>query len=107
MSTHFRRKKATNEVDRLYVASGHNPYEAKKRGKKIKLRKDWESIKIQVMREILQQKFAPGTELYNKLKATEDAKLIEGNWWGDKFWGQCNRVGQNWLGRLLMEIRDA
>ena len=37
---------------------------------------------------------------------TEDAELVEDNWWGDKFWGVCNGEGENHLGKLLMKIRD-
>jgi predicted NAD-dependent protein-ADP-ribosyltransferase YbiA (DUF1768 family) len=33
-------------------------------------------------------------------------ELIEGNWWGDTYWGVCNGVGENHLGKLLMKIRD-
>lgn len=44
--------------------------------------------------------------LREKLLATGDAELVEGNTWGDRFWGVCNGVGQNWLGRLLMQVRD-
>jgi predicted NAD-dependent protein-ADP-ribosyltransferase YbiA (DUF1768 family) len=39
------------------------------------------------------------------LKATGDEELVEGNWWNDTFWGVCNGVGENNLGKLLMKIR--
>lgn len=45
-------------------------------------------------------------EMAERLKATGDAELIEGNYWGDVFWGTCDGVGENWLGRLLMAQRD-
>jgi predicted NAD-dependent protein-ADP-ribosyltransferase YbiA (DUF1768 family) len=32
--------------------------------------------------------------------------LIEGNTWGDKFWGQVKGEGANYLGRLLMKVRE-
>ena len=38
--------------------------------------------------------------------ATEDAELIEGNWWKDTYWGICDGVGENRLGQMLMWIRD-
>lgn len=44
--------------------------------------------------------------LSEMLEATGDAELIEGNHWGDTFWGVCNGVGQNNLGKLLMAIRS-
>lgn len=64
----------------------------------------WESIKIDVMRDILMDKFNdPG--LRTKLLATGDAMLVEGNSWGDEFWGRCEGRGYNILGVILMEIR--
>jgi predicted NAD-dependent protein-ADP-ribosyltransferase YbiA (DUF1768 family) len=58
------------------------------------------------MRECLVAKFGQNPELMQLLKDTGDSILIEGNSWGDQFWGVCNSVGKNWLGKLLMEIRD-
>ena len=57
------------------------------------------------MRDCLRLKFEI-PELREALLNTDNAKLIEGNWWGDKFWGICNGVGENNLGKLLMEVRD-
>jgi predicted NAD-dependent protein-ADP-ribosyltransferase YbiA (DUF1768 family) len=57
------------------------------------------------MRELLREKFWQEPER-SVLLATGDVELIEGNWWGDQFWGQCPvGKGENWLGRLLMELR--
>ena len=47
-----------------------------------------------------------GTLLEPLLLATGDAELIEGNNWGDTYWGKCNGQGLNRLGILLMQIRD-
>lgn len=80
--------------------------EAKKLGRKIQLRPDWESIKINVMRWIISEKFKQNPELRMKLYRTRNFELIEGNTWGDTFWGVCNGKGRNWLGRILMEYRD-
>jgi ribA/ribD-fused uncharacterized protein len=79
---------------------------AKKLGKHVSLRKDWESVKIDVMRQLLMQKFEDKL-LRSMLIATEDARLVEGNYWGDTCWGVCNGRGENWLGRLLMEVRES
>ena len=81
------------------------PGEAKREGRKIAIRDDWESIKINVMRNLLIQKFSDPV-LLAKLKATAPHELIEGNWWNDTFWGVCRGIGKNNLGKLLMEIRD-
>ncbi len=81
------------------------PNQAKKAGKVVTIRPDWEDVKVSVMRELLHEKFAQEPEKL-VLLATGDEELVEGNWWGDRFWGQCPvGEGQNWLGRLLMEIR--
>jgi hypothetical protein len=77
---------------------------------KISLRPDWEKIKVDVMRTGLMLKFTDAA-LAEKLLATGDEELVEGNWWHDNTWGnchcpQCSRVGgRNLLGMLLMEVR--
>jgi predicted NAD-dependent protein-ADP-ribosyltransferase YbiA (DUF1768 family) len=57
------------------------------------------------MREILIAKFSQNEDIKGKLLATGDTELIEGNTWGDTFWGVCRGEGTNWLGKLLMEVR--
>lgn len=84
---------------------------AKKLGRRLKIRPDWEEIKLGVMDDLLRQKFAPGTELHNKLLKTQGEKLCEGNYWHDLVWGCCTckehkGAGRNELGKLLMKIRD-
>jgi N-glycosidase YbiA len=78
---------------------------AKKLGKHVTLREDWNEIKLQVMTYLLMQKFSH-TEFAKLLKDTSPHELVEGNWWGDVFWGICNGQGENWLGKILMQIRD-
>lgn len=78
---------------------------AKRRGKNLEhIRPDWDSVKLIVMYKIIKAKF--GDEpLRSKLIGTDNAYLIEGNWWGDRFWGQHNGIGKNYLGKLLMLYR--
>lgn len=78
---------------------------AKRAGQRLVLRADWEFIKRDVMLELLRQKYRT-PELRSLLLQTEDAVLIEGNTWGDTYWGVCGGVGENWLGRLTMQVRD-
>lgn len=80
--------------------------EAKRMGRNVALREDWEEKKIPVMRRIVYLKFAQNPDLGGLLLSTGDALLVEGNTWGDIFWGVCRGTGQNWLGRILMEVRD-
>ena len=82
------------------------PNHAKSLGRRVKLRSDWEKIKDQVMYDCVKDKFTRNLDLKNKLLATKDAKLIEGNTWNDKYWGVCNGVGQNKLGHILMKVRE-
>jgi ribA/ribD-fused uncharacterized protein len=81
------------------------PAWAKRAGRRLKARSDWDVAKVDVMRTLLEQKFAPGSDLAANLDHTGDALLEEGNYWGDVFWGVCDGVGKNTLGLLLMEIR--
>lgn len=80
--------------------------EAKKAGRRVQLRKDWEAVKVGEMREIVKAKFFQNPNLAEKLLATGDMVLEEGNNWGDKTWGTVNGFGQNLLGKILMEVRD-
>ena len=81
------------------------PKEAKRLGKRVKLRPDWEQIKVRVMYELLCIKFSdPALDL--KLKQTGAATLIEKNTWRDLYWGtDMQGNGKNVLGQLLMVLR--
>lgn len=82
-----------------------NPSEAKRLGRKVPLRIDWEETKDCIMRMILKEKFTQNPGLKEKLLETGDAILEEGNTWGDKYWGTVNGKGLNKLGKILMDIR--
>ncbi len=101
----YQAAKATTEEDRLRIASAPSPTKAKRYGAKLGLAPGWDDRRLAVMRRLLADKFAPGTDLAAKLIATGDAVLIEGNTWGDRYWGTVDGVGENHLGRLLMEHR--
>lgn len=78
---------------------------AKRWGQQIKLRPDWEQVKISVMETLVRQKFTRHTDLRDRLLATGDQELIEGNTWNDTFWGVCKGKGTNHLDKILMKIR--
>ena len=82
------------------------PGKAKRLGRTVEVREDWEDIKVYVMKDLLIQKFSNGSTLAELLLMTDSANLVEGNWWGDTFWGVCKGTGQNILGQLLMLQRD-
>jgi len=72
---------------KLKIRKARFPSEAKRLGKALGIREDWDEVKVGVMEELLRQKFAPGRPLHVLLVATRPRTLIEGNNWGDKFWG--------------------
>lgn len=84
------------------------PHKAKRLGRQVKLRPDWEQVKTQVMAEIVRAKFTQNPDLAARLLATGDAELIEGTTWGDTCWGIDLRTGkgENRLGKILMEVRS-
>lgn len=100
----FQAQKCTSDAEKIQFTK-LNPTEAKKLGRKVNLRKDWEAVKVKIMEEIVRAKFRQNTELADKLLATGDAYLEEGNTWGDRVWGTVNGSGANRLGVILMQIR--
>ena len=102
--------KAVNSVDRDRIKNARTPLDAKRLGNRIKMVPNWDAIKIGVMHEVLCAKFVD-LDLQNLLLETGDSELIEGNTWGDQFWGATQDKngqwkGKNWLGRLLMLRRS-
>jgi ribA/ribD-fused uncharacterized protein len=101
----YQAAKATDPETKRLIREARSPYVAKRLGQAVQLPADWDTKKVKVMRRLVQEKFR-NPLLRALLIATEDATLIEGNTWNDTFFGVCRGVGQNWLGRLLMETRD-
>lgn len=79
--------------------------QVKRFGRKLVLRPDWDEVKLSVMEDLVRQKFQH-PELAKLLLATGDEELVEGNTWGDTFWGECFGSGANHLGKILMKVRD-
>lgn len=77
---------------------------AKQLGQEIEIRSDWEEIKLGIMERLVERKFQIPV-LHRRLLASVDAELVEGNTWGDRFWGVCQGEGQNHLGQILMKVR--
>jgi ribA/ribD-fused uncharacterized protein len=74
----------------------------------IAIRSDWEVAKVGIMRAIIQDKFGLNPDIAEKLVLTGDEELVEGNTWGDRFWGVDpigSTNGQNQLGMILMLVR--
>ena len=102
----FQSYKTHDEHERRLIRKAKTPGEARRLGKTVNLRPEWEDIKLGLMKRIVFAKFGQSQRLKRKLIETEDAELIEGNSWHDTFWGVCNGVGENHLGKILMEVRE-
>lgn len=100
----YQAMKTLDPDERDVVRKASTPGKAKRAGRKVTLRDDWDDVKVDIMYKILKAKFSDD-EMSAALASTGHALLIEGNHWGDKFWGVCKGEGENWLGRLLMKIR--
>lgn len=78
--------------------------EAKRLGRSLTTRPDWDEVKLSIMEGLLKQKFSQPW-FKQKLESTGEEELVEGNYWNDTFWGVCRGRGENHLGKLLMKIR--
>lgn len=83
-----------------------SPGKAKRLGRRIPLRSDWEKVKNDIMFNVVLEKFIQNPNIAKKLMATGNCVLIEGNDWGDTYWGVCNGKGENNLGKILMRVRN-
>jgi len=82
------------------------PGQAKRKGRKVLLRSDWENVKDSIMENLVRIKFTTNEDLKRKLLNTDEEELIEGNNWHDTYWGICNGKGKNKLGKILMKVRE-
>lgn len=98
--------KAACEFDFNLIREAPTPNVAKKIGRKITKRPDWEAIKLEVMLKVVRIKFSPGSELAMRLMETGDAELVEENTWKDTYWGRVDGKGCNFLGQILMHVRE-
>ena len=105
----YQAAKSLDPQVREVIQSAQSPREARRLGQMCELRDDWDEVKIPVMEEVLRYKFSEPS-MKRKLMETAPAQLIEGNTWGDRFWGAEREfgkwVGENNLGKLLMKLRD-
>lgn len=99
----FQAAKCPSRMDEF---CGLDPSKAKRLGRQVQLRPDWEDVKDEIMRLICKAKFIQNPGLMDQLIKTGDAQLVEGNTWGDRVWGVCNGAGENRLGKILMALRQ-
>jgi hypothetical protein len=101
----FQALKTFSESDRRQILWANYPSEAKGFGHRIALRTDWDQVKDRIMYHLVLAKFTQNVDLHKRLLHTGDAVLIEGNDWGDTYWGMYAGHGQNRLGQILMRVR--
>lgn len=104
----FQAMKTLDPADRRRIAAMADPSEAKRAGRRVRLRPDWEQVKNGVMLDLVTTKFGQNPDLAGRLLATGDAELVEGNTWRDRYWGVDAATGQgrNQLGKTLMKVRE-
>jgi len=96
---------------RKAIAMLKTPALAKKAGQSLDLIGDWDDARVVIMYDLLKRKFCDW-RLAERLRATGDNILVEGNVWHDNFWGVCacdkcgSTGGENVLGELLMLVRE-
>ena len=97
----FQAQKTLDVEERRKFSMLKNPVQTKRLGRKVKLRDDWEEVKLDIMTEVVSQKFLQHPHLIEMLLQTGDEELVEGN-----KWDVCKGKGENHLGKILMKIRD-
>lgn len=102
----YQAAKSVSTDVRREVQECETPAEAKALGRIIVLRQDWEERKVDIMVGLVFQKFVAHRYVRQALLSTGDCELVEGNTWGDRYWGVCRGQGKNMLGRVLMHVRE-
>ncbi len=93
--------------DRENIRHIYSPGQAKRYGKNLVLREGWNDLRLGAMEDLCTKKFTLLEECRVSLLMTGTAELVEGNNWGDTFWGMSNGVGCNHLGVILMRVRNS
>lgn len=104
----FQAAKSLDVDERKKIRDAKTPKEAKRLGRKVNLRHDWEEIKFTVMYFLVAQKFNQ-EPFRSLLESTENLPIYEDSPF-DKVWGTGEKggigTGKNALGFILMNIRQ-
>ena len=102
----YQASKTDDLTEQEAIKNCTTPGRAKRLGRLITIRSDWGQVKYGTMRNLVFYKFSiHNWTLRIQLMLTGDAHLEEGNAWGDTYWGVCAGIGENRLGKILMEVR--
>jgi len=96
---------SNQEEIRIKIRDSKTPRELRQLGNRCPLRNDWHKVRVGIMKELVAKKFKI-PEFKQKLLDTGEATLISGNSWNAIFWGISYGVGENNLGKILVEIRS-
>lgn len=110
----YQAAKTLDKIQRIpFQHSEMTAGQAKRAGRALTPRPDWEVSKVPIMRLLLASKFSHSTGLAVQLLDTRDLPLGETNTWHDNEWGDCLcgrpacvAPGKNLLGISLMRLRD-
>ena len=107
----FQAQKTGDIKERMAILRCRTAGDAKRAGRKVVLVEDWDGTRKRVMSDVVMAKFWQNPELADRLTATGDVLLIEGNYWHDNYWGSCwcprcsDTPSLNYLGQILMWAR--
>ena len=94
----FQGAKSENIAERMRIQQLATPGDAKRAGRRLNMRKDWEDVKKLIMFRLVLAKFTEDGQLGAWLIETEDRLLVEGNTWGDQYWGMAERASSGRAG---------
>lgn len=101
----YQAAKTLDKSMRDRIRRAPKPGDAKRLGKQVKLRQDWEAVKLPIMLYLVRKKFQD-FQLRTLLAKTRPRLIVHENTWRDTFWGVCDGVGENHLGKILMQVRS-
>lgn len=81
-------------------------FQAKAKGRTVEIVSNWNEVRLEVMLNVVRNKFEQHPDLLAMLVGTKDDQIVEGNYWNDTFWGVCKGKGENHLGLILMQVRN-
>jgi len=102
----YQASKTDDRQLREKIRDSKSPGAAKRLGRTIHITENWHRRRFPIMIILVRQKFLQNKSLGKALFDTKNERLIEGNNWGDEYWGVCSGRGQNNLGKILMNIRE-
>jgi hypothetical protein len=105
-NAYMAQKTSSKLVKEIFAMNCVTPKHARNLGQQIIVEDDWDVLRVGIMYFCVKLKFLQNPDISELLLATGDKILEETNGWNDTFWGVCNGVGENNLGKILMSVRE-